>query len=251
VARALTRAGAVVCTSAAERAELESFLPSSLGKLHTILNGVDQAGPIDASRRTAMRRGLGIDPDTVLGLFVGGLEDLKAPLLAATAAEQVRTGGTRLVLAFVGTGPLEAAVRDLRSSAVRLLGFRSDVPELLSAADMLIHPSEREGLPYSVLEAMAHGVPVIGTDCPGTREAVATTGVLVPNGDERSLAEAMTRLAKDDRLRISLGRAARARAADHFGVGVFLAKTAQLYRELTNPRLSPGPGRPSTVPLSD
>jgi glycosyltransferase involved in cell wall biosynthesis len=97
---------------------------------------------------------------------------------------------------------------------VRFLGYRADVPELMRAADIYTLPSHREGMPRSVIEAMMTGLPVVGTNIRGTREDVVEggTGTLVPVGDTRALAAALSRLARDATLRAAWGAKGRERA---------------------------------------
>lgn len=100
-------------------------------------------------------------------------------------------------LAFAGKGPRLEEIRELAASKgladrVSFLGFREDIPLLISAADATALPSEREGLPRSVMESMALGTPVIGADVRGVRDMLADgRGTLVPLGDVVKLAEAL------------------------------------------------------------
>lgn len=106
-------------------------------------------------------------------------------------------------MAFAGLGPELERVRSLAerlgvSSQVHFLGFRTDVPKLLRAATALVLPSEREGLPRSIMEAMAMGIPVIGADVRGIRDLVESgAGVLVPVGNTQQLAAAMSLIGTD------------------------------------------------------
>lgn len=230
---ALARAAAVICTSDAERVQLDSILrPQDGHKLHVIRNGVELAPGADQRNRISLRKQLGVAADAVLGLCIGSLEVVKDPLLAARAAERVSSGGTRFELAFAGDGSQAPVLKALGSRAVKVLGYRSDIPELLDAADFLVHPSHREGLPYSVLEAMSHSLPVVGANCPGTAEAVGDAGLLFPPGDVEALGDAITRLAGNHALRMSLAEAARARVAKCFGLDVFLRRTDRVYRHV-------------------
>ena len=97
---------------------------------------------------------------------------------------------------------------------VRLVGERRDVPQLLAAADVFVLPSTSEGLPVSVLEAMAAGLPVVASRVGGVPEQVSDgkTGLLVEPGDPNELAAALHRLTVDPSLRRRLGSAGRARA---------------------------------------
>lgn len=99
-------------------------------------------------------------------------------------------------LLLAGSGPLESTIKNLATtlgidSRVRFLGFRRDVAELLIAADAVILLSEREGLPRSLMEAMALETPIIGTDVKGTRELVKDAGFMVPLGDVDAISQTM------------------------------------------------------------
>jgi glycosyltransferase involved in cell wall biosynthesis len=104
------------------------------------------------------------------------------------------------ILAFAGIGPLQQRCIQLANSLgieqkVRFLGFRKDIPTLLKMSLATILPSEREGLPRSVMESMASGVPVIGTDTRGIRDLLAGGGgLVVPIGAPDTLAQAMAYL---------------------------------------------------------
>jgi glycosyltransferase involved in cell wall biosynthesis len=96
---------------------------------------------------------------------------------------------------------------------VTITGIRTNIPELLSAMDILSLPSYWEGLPRSVIEAMAMELPIVTTDIRGCREAVVDgkTGFVVPLGDSDSLAQALAQLLENKELRQSFGQAGRQR----------------------------------------
>lgn len=118
-------------------------------------------------------------------------------------------------LLLVGDGHLRKAMeRKVRIEGiprVRFLGFRKDVPQLLHATDIFVLPSRREGLPRSIMEAMAAGKPVVATDVRGSRDLVEheVTGLLVQLGDVEGLAQAILRLIRDPELRQRMGQAGR------------------------------------------
>lgn len=234
LAAALQRVRAVICTSESERAELEELVPRQVEKLRVILNGVDLPAPAGTEERTAARSELGVEPGTVVGLFVGQLESRKAPLLAARAAARVHEHGEPFVLLVAGDGPESDALRALAGTAVRPLGYRNDVARLLRASDIFVQPSEREGLSFGLLEAIACGLPVVAADGPGNPEAVGDAGVLIPAGDEDALVEALAALCQDAERRAALARAARDRARSVFSVKRFVAESHALYRETTS-----------------
>ena len=113
---------------------------------------------------------------------------------------------------------------------VRRLGYRTDIPDLLAAADIFALPSHFEGLPMSVIEAMLTGLPVVATAIRGPREQVVDgeTGLLVPPMSVPPLAEALRRLAADPALRTRMGEAGRARALQLYSEDAVLARTLDL-----------------------
>jgi glycosyltransferase involved in cell wall biosynthesis len=154
-------------------------------------------------------------------------------------------------LQVVGDGPDRGAVaRDLSSlgldGRVGLLGERADVATLLAEADVFVLASRSEGLPLSVIEAMAAGLPVVASGVGGLHELVldGETGLLVRPGDPAALAAALDRLLTDVEYRRRLGRAGRARAEERFDLAPFRRAHVQLYRrELA--AIGPDPTAPS------
>ena len=113
---------------------------------------------------------------------------------------------------------------------VRLLGYRTDIPAILAAADIFTLPSHFEGLPMSVIEAMLTGLPVVATDIRGPREQVVdgVTGLLVPPASVAPLAAALDRLVADPALRARLGAAGRARALARYDEATIIDRTLDL-----------------------
>lgn len=140
---------------------------------------------------------------------------------------------------FAGDGPLrqtlEAQARE-QGVADRcvFLGERHDVPQLLAAADLVVLPSLFEGLPVSVLEAMAAERPVIATAIGGTDEAITTeaTGLLVPPRDPSALAAAIRRLQHDPGLAQRLAAAGRARVERSFSADATAREIMRIYDEV-------------------
>ncbi len=115
------------------------------------------------------------------------------------------------------------------------IGFCDDVPALLARTHMAALPSTYgEGVPKSLIEAAAAGRPIIAADGPGLREIVrhGETGLLVPPGDAKALADAIERLAGDGELRRRMGAAGRLLAEAEFGADKVIGETLALYREL-------------------
>lgn len=153
--------------------------------------------------------------------------------LIAAAAE---TQGATFV--FAGDGPLRQALEtQAREQKVAdrcvFLGERTDMPDLLAAADLVVLPSLFEGLPVSVLEAMAAERPVIATAIGGTDEAITTevTGLLVPPQDPSALASAIRRLLDDPELARRLAAAGRAQVERSFSADATAREVMRIYDE--------------------
>jgi len=114
---------------------------------------------------------------------------------------------------------------------VSFLGHRADVRELTQAADLAVLPSYREGMPRSLLEAAACGLPLVATDVPGCREIVSNgvNGLLVPPFDSRRLAEAIIELLIDSDRRNAMGKRSRAIACDRFSQDRVVRETMGVY----------------------
>ncbi|HSB38404.1 MAG TPA: glycosyltransferase family 4 protein [Gaiellaceae bacterium] len=163
----------------------------------------------------------------------------------STLLEALERIGSDCRAALVGEGPglqevTSGIVARGLSGRVELLGARGDVAGVLAASDIFVLSSRSEGLPVSILEAMAAGLPVVATDVGGVTEAVVDgeTGLVVPPADPEALAAALERLVVDGGLRRRLGAAGRARALRLFDVQRFRAAHLELYRrELERSRL--------------
>jgi len=129
--------------------------------------------------------------------------------------------------------------RELRAEAERLgvvdrvvfAGYRDDVPALLAGCDVFCLPSEMEGLPLGVLEAMAQGKPVVATAVGGTPELVVhgETGLLVQPGDVEALAAALAQLLADPEQARHMGEAGRERVQREFGAAAMAQRILELY----------------------
>ena len=203
---------------------LETFglLPT---QVRLIRNGVSLAPALDD--RAGWRQRVSAAPDAVVVVMVANLSRYKdhATLLRAWQLVVSRTGRTDLL---VLAGRFDDQAASLQQQAeqlgiahqLRFLGAVSDVTGLLAAADICVHSSPSEGVPNAVLEAMASGLPVIGSDIPGLREAVGEEGfpLLAPAGDAEALAALLQRLMQDPVLRHRQGELMRQRAEQQFGL---------------------------------
>jgi glycosyltransferase involved in cell wall biosynthesis len=238
----LRRAARVVAVAEAVRREtLELFrLPTE--KVVTIPNGVDARRLTASADRSAVCQRLRIPPDAGVVLSLGALTWEKDPHAHLEITAPILAGRDDVIHLVAGDGPLrdelEAAVHERGlSGRVRLLGSRSDVADLLAAADVLLfasHAEGMEGMPAIVIEAGMAGLAVAGYSVAGVNEVVETgeTGLLVPPMRHERLTEAVAALLEDGERRLAMGRAARARCCARFEIGVVAPQYLRVYQEL-------------------
>lgn len=195
------------------------FLSQVLGvhrhRIQVIHNGVELASP--KLNRREWRNRLGLDNDCFLTCMIANLSTKKdhATLLCAwqKVVQRLDTIGHRAILLLAGrfddaTESLKAlAVNLVLGNSVYFLGSVDDISGLLSASDLGVYSSRLEGCPNGVLECMAAGLAVAGTDIPGIRETVGATGFpfLAPPGDAAALADRIIALATDPERRAQVG----------------------------------------------
>jgi glycosyltransferase involved in cell wall biosynthesis len=175
--------------------------------------------------------------------------------LVRAAALLARTRSDFLVL-LAGDGEERDRIIELiqghgLTDQVRLLGWRSDVPRLVAACDVMVLSSAPGRLPYALLEAMALCKPVVGSDVPGVKDCIdpGRTGFLFPLGDARGLAEALNRLLEDGGLRENMGAKAREMALDLFSPQGMIDALESLYAGPSVPGHDPSnTSRPDTAP---
>jgi glycosyltransferase involved in cell wall biosynthesis len=189
---------------------------------------------LDPLARARIRQELRVPRDRVVIIAVSrlvwhkGYPELAAAMHAVPEAE-LWVVGQRL---DSDRGADMAAL--LRSAGLgyrlRLLGYRTDIPALLAAADIFTLPSRFEGLPMSVIEAMLTGLPVVATRVRGPAEQVAdgVTGFQVPPGDSAALGAALGRLVRDPELRTRMGQAGRQHALARYDEAKVLSHTLDL-----------------------
>lgn len=211
-------------------------------RIAVIYNGV-HLDPFLAGNgeRASVRHEIGVGAEDLVILQVARLDYLKDHATAIRTLGHVvkQRADARLVL--VGEGPELAKIQQLVQQAgldkhIRLLGLRKDVARLLPTADVFLLSSISEGIPLTLIEAMAAGLPVVSTRVGGVGEVVeeGVTGLLAPAGDDAKLAEHILRLAADQTSRLQMGERGRQRAVDKFSESRMHAGYLQLYEELLN-----------------
>jgi glycosyltransferase involved in cell wall biosynthesis len=215
----------------AERLRERLGLPAA--RIRVIPNAVPVGRP--ARRDVRLRASVAGDPGRPLVLTVARLHAQKGLPYLLRAASAIPDA----VFAIAGEGEEREALESLARSLgiaerVRFLGHRRDVAALLAACDVFVLPSLYEGLPLSVLEAMAAGAPVVATDIGGTNEALTNddTGVLVPPADAAALARAIQALLADRERARRLAAAARQYVRRHHSAAAMADDVGRVYEEL-------------------
>jgi glycosyltransferase involved in cell wall biosynthesis len=206
-------------------------------KIRTVLNGIDLSAFAAPASPQAIRQQLGLNGAAPVIGTVGRLAAVKDQRSLLDAFHLVAQEFPLARLVLVGDGPLKeelrAHARALAIDArVDFLGRRTDVSALLGVFDVFVLSSVSEGLPLTVLEAMASGVPVVATDVGALPEIIRgpEEGVLVPPKAPRQLAQAIARLLRDAPLRQTLSRNGRARVREQFDLNDMVRAYESAYR---------------------
>jgi glycosyltransferase involved in cell wall biosynthesis len=240
--RLVGRTARVVAVAEAVRHESISLLGVPPSHVVTIPNGVDLGRLAGHRDRATVRAALGIDDTAPVFLSMAALTWEKDPLAHLRVGAGVLRSLPRAVHMFVGDGPMRSQMELEVSSLgldgrIRLLGARSDVPDLLEAADALLfasRPDGMEGMPGAVIEAGMLGKPTVAYDVAGLGEVVLDqqTGRLVPWGEENALTGAMVGLLGDDEARRAMGEAAQLACQSGFSIHQIAPQYVKIYSEL-------------------
>lgn len=200
---------------------------------------ISALGTASPERRARVRESLGLGEHEMVLLAAGRVDQQKNHPDLVRAVKRVLDGGQPAVLLIAGRdGDAVAEVKALLHSdpdlarAVRLLGYRSDIGDLLAAADLMVLSSRFEGTAGIALEAMAVGTAIVSTDLPGM-EGILVNGensLLVPVGHVAALATAISTVLSDDGLRSRFVDRGRLEFLDRFTIDRSADRMADLYR---------------------
>ncbi|CAL1241081.1 Glyco_trans_4-like_N domain-containing protein [Candidatus Methylocalor cossyra] len=224
-----------------EREFLEGGLAPE--RIHFLPNGVDLElfAPVPAARKLELRRALGLPEERIIAVYVGVIDRRKNILWLAEQWVERQGFGTGALLLVVGPqsrddpeGRLVGRLRDLGQTFPDLLqfrGFNHDIRHYYGAADLLVLPSRKEGLPNVVLEAMASGLPCVTAQASGSRELVCdgTNGYTYVADDADSLARALTLCLGE---REALGRRGRELTVQQYSLARIADQYVALYARL-------------------
>jgi glycosyltransferase involved in cell wall biosynthesis len=237
----LRRCPAVVAVSEGVRASLGADLglsPGELARVRVIANGVQIPESLDPVLARQVRMKYGIPGGDPLVLSAGRMTEQKNHVLLLEAMLRLRRTGVRCRAMIVGDGPLRAflerRVDELGlADQVVLPGNVGDLTELMQGADLFVLPSLWEGLPLVLLEAMACGLPVVGTRIRGVAEVIedGVNGLLVEPGDAGALAQAIATLLGNAELRAVFGAAGLAIVRREYNFERVVEALGRLYGE--------------------
>jgi glycosyltransferase involved in cell wall biosynthesis len=216
--------------------------PSLFAEVSEVVHdGVRLPEPVSAEHRRALRQELGLPIDTTIVALTGQIAEIKGIWEFVEAAAILKAKGVAVSFAVLGDdlkgrGALRLeAERVARAKGLaevmQFLGFKPDAPRLLPAFDVITVPSHVEPLGNATLEAMAAGLPVIGSNVGGIPEMVVPghTGLLVPARDASALARAIECLVGDPRRATEYGAAGRRRVAEAFSVERHASQVQSIY----------------------
>lgn len=172
------------------------FGEANLPKVHVVKNAIDLEGyRFDAGTRARMRAELGLAEDQVVVGHVGRFSAVKNHAFLVDILAEMRREGTNAALVLTGDGELRHEVERKAFSlgldaSVRFLGLRGDVPDVVQAFDVLVFPSLHEGIPLSLIEAQASGLPALASD------AVSAEAMVLPNAERLPLSAPVSEWAR-------------------------------------------------------
>ncbi|HEX2860638.1 MAG TPA: glycosyltransferase, partial [Lacunisphaera sp.] len=205
--------------------------------------------PPDAAVRARLRAELKLSADVVICFTAARLASIKGYLYQIMAARHLMAlpGNEHLHFVWAGEGDQRGALEEAIASygltgRVHLLGHRWDVAAWYDAADIFVLPSDLEGMPLAIMEAMAKGLPVIATAVSGIPEELGNTGQLLPSGQKnrpalvQQLIRTLNLWANDAALRRIVGEAGRLRAEEMFRESLMIERTVSLIgQHITEP----------------
>jgi glycosyltransferase involved in cell wall biosynthesis len=218
----------------------------SPSKIIHLSNGVDLKNIFDPAQigkdeKNGLREELKIQNDDIVFSFIGRLVEEKGVIELLNAFGELKQRYSNIKLLLIGDLPESerdvTAINEIKrlmdQEGVCSLGFRNDINQLLTLSDVFVLPSYREGLPRSIIEAMAMENAIIATNIRGCREQVfKDNGILVERRSSKQLVNAMETMVKDPEAVKRMGSASREIALELFNEEKVLEKQMELFGEL-------------------
>ncbi len=234
---------AIVLLNYNDQSIAENNLNVPIKKLYLIPNGVDTTFyfPANYEDRIKNRAGiLNLSINSIAVGMVGRLWEQKNPECFVKAA--IKFLSTQKVNAnfyLIGDGELKKSLQELINisgfeKSIHILGWRSDVAEILRSLDIFVLPSRWEGLPLSILEAMASALPVIASDIPGNRDLIddGCDGFLFPSQNHIELCAKLEILCSNNQIRSLMGQQGYLKVRQKFMLEHRMFQVDQLYKAL-------------------
>ena len=210
-------------------------------RITTIYNAVDFSHINTKVDPEKVRKELGLNSRSQIIVTLGRLSKEKGHRFLLEAARKVVSAFPDVVFLIVGQGPLERELQDFAnelqlSHNVVFTGFFQDLSKILGLMDLFVLPSLSEGLPISMLEAMAAGKPVIATNVGGVPEVIdnGETGIVIESKNANKLATAIMTLLEDKKKAKELGRKGQKLIRERFSAEIMVEKLEEIYRCLYN-----------------
>ena len=236
----------VTAVSGAALDYLKGTFSVETGRTALVKNGIDIELFQREYERPLPRGDLGLEEDDLVIGCVGNLRPEKNQELLIRTLALLQGQNTKTKLLLIGDGPCRTSLQQLAdelgvSNRVLFLGVRHDVPNLYGVMDIYCLPSRYEGLPLTLLEALAAGLPVIGTDVLGIRELIHNreNGLLVADNDPEAMREAINVLARDRGLGVRLARKGHSEVISDYSFTAFVSGYKSLFMRIIQARLRP------------
>ena len=222
------------------RFTIDNFPLMQPEKFVVIRNGIHCRQFENVAGAAELRASLGISADAPVIGFVGRLTEQKGVAYLIDATRDLVKTSPEARIVIVGEGDLAEELRARAKDLPQVIfaGFQRDIPRYLAMFDIFVLPSLWEGLPMSILEAMASGKPVVATGVSGTPEVVVdnATGFVVEPKNVPQLQERLSELVRDKELRRKMGAAGRERVVAEFSAEGMVRATEALYEKLLGGR---------------
>ena len=212
-------------------------------KIHVIHNAID-ADRFSEANAVQDAPSFASEDSKLVAVVANMYSPVKGHATLVAAAKHVYLHAPHVLFVLIGDGTerpkIEQQVKEAGLEKNFLfLGSREDIPQLLAACDLFVLPSESEGMPNALLEAMAAGLPAIATSVGGVPEVIEhnVTGLLVSPCEPAALSKAILSLLNNEDLRHRLARAGRERVVRHFSFDRLMSVLNTLYAELSEARL--------------
>jgi glycosyltransferase involved in cell wall biosynthesis len=233
----LRRFDAVIAVSDEIRGDLIRYRVPK-GKIKVIYNGIDLSKYERKESNRAMRE-FGVNGHQRVVGIVGRLQVEKGHVYFLEAAKEILKKRQDVLFLVIGDGPLREDLESLTnrleiSSHVKFLGYRKDVVEIYSGLDVLVSASLREGLPMTLLEAMAVGVPIVATSVGGVPRIIKNneTGMLIQAEDIENMSKSVLLLLNNKEKRDYMSANAKRLVEDHFSAQIMSERYTAIYKDI-------------------